>query len=190
MWNKILRQRKLQTVLIFLIIMICTMLLAGASSILTSLEKPSHEFAKTCHAMSVKIYPYTYDKGGFEFTYPLSHSNLIVTIDPKRITEVIYNLIENSMKYMDNKKGRIIIEAEYVEKHILIKVIDNGPGISADDIPYVFDKFYRAEKSRSSSIPGSGLGLSICKYIINEHGGEIYCKSSNRNGCEIGFTIV
>ncbi len=62
MWIKILRQRKLQTVLIFLIITICTMLLAGALSILTSLEKPSREFAKACHAMTAKIYPHTNDK--------------------------------------------------------------------------------------------------------------------------------
>ncbi len=129
------------------------------------------------------------EQNGFEFSYTAPLSNLIVTIDPKRITEVIYNLVENSMKYVDEKDGKILIEAELADCFVLIKVIDNGPGISADDIPYVFDKFYRAEKSRSSSIPGSGLGLSICKYIVNEHGGDIYCKSSNKSGCEIGFTI-
>lgn len=114
---------------------------------------------------------------------------LIVTIAPKRITEVIYNLIENSMMYIGNKLGRIEFEAVRKGNFVLLKVKDNGPGISADDIPYVFDKFYRADKSRSSSIPGSGLGLSICKYIVNEHGGDIYCKSFNINGCEIDFTI-
>lgn len=134
----------------------------------------------------LKIYV---EQNGVEFSYHTPLSNLIVTIDPKRITEVIYNLVENSMKYMDEKKGKIRVEAEHEENYVLIKVIDNGPGICVDDIPYVFDKFYRAEKSRSSSIPGSGLGLSICKYIVNEHGGDIYCKSSNKNGCEIGFTI-
>ncbi len=134
----------------------------------------------------LKIYA---QQNGFEFSSAVSLSNLIVTIDPKRITEVIYNLVENSMKYMDEKHGRLRIEAELADHFVLIKVIDNGPGISADDIPYVFDKFFRAEKSRSSSIPGSGLGLSICKYIVNEHGGDIYCKSSDQSGCEIGFTI-
>jgi signal transduction histidine kinase len=134
----------------------------------------------------VKVYV---EQNGYEFSYHSSLPNIIATIDPKRITEVIYNLIENSMKYMGYNQGKIEIEAERVDKFILIKVKDRGPGISADDIPYVFDKFYRAEKSRSSSIPGSGLGLSICKYIVNEHGGDIYCKSTNKNGCEIGFTI-
>jgi signal transduction histidine kinase len=128
-------------------------------------------------------------QNGLSFSYEQRLENMLVVIDPKRITEVMYNLVENSIKYIGNKQGKITIEAERQDKFVLIKVKDNGIGISPDDIPYVFDKFYRAEKSRSTSIPGSGLGLSICKYIINEHGGEIYCKSSNHNGCEIGFTL-
>lgn len=128
-------------------------------------------------------------QNGLSFSYEQKLENMLVVIDPKRITEVMYNLVENSIKYIGNKQGKITIEAERQDKFVLIKVKDNGIGISPDDIPYVFDKFYRAEKSRSTSIPGSGLGLSICKYIINEHGGEIYCKSGNHNGCEIGFTL-
>lgn len=124
-----------------------------------------------------------------DFSYEIKTEDMLVTIDKKRITEVLYNLVENSMKYMGELRGSIIVEAERQESSILIKVKDNGIGISSDDIPYVFEKFYRAEKSRSSSIPGSGLGLSICKYIVNEHGGEIYCKSRNNRGCEIGFTL-
>lgn len=124
-----------------------------------------------------------------DFSYRINTPNMLVNIDKKRITEVLYNLVENSMKYIGENHGSIIIEAERQGAYVLIKVKDNGIGISSDDIPYVFDKFYRAEKSRSSSIPGSGLGLSICKYIVNEHGGEIYCKSRPGEGCEIGFTI-
>lgn len=128
-------------------------------------------------------------QNGLHFSYVSKLPDMIVTIDAKRITEVIYNLIDNSIKYIGSKKGEIIIEVEREDDFVLVKVKDNGIGISADDIPYVFDKFYRAEKSRSTSIPGSGLGLSICKYIVNEHGGDIYCKSGNKNGCEIGFTL-
>ncbi len=128
-------------------------------------------------------------KNGIDFSYEYKTPDMIVAIDTKRITEVLYNLVENSIKYIGEKQGRIIIEAERQGEFVLIKVRDNGIGISPDDIPYVFDKFYRAEKSRSSRIPGSGLGLSICKYIVNEHGGEIYCKSRHLQGCEIGFTI-
>lgn len=128
-------------------------------------------------------------QSGIEFSYISKLPDMLVTIDPKRITEVIYNLVENSIKYINQKNARITIETEREDNYVLVKVKDNGAGISSADIPYVFDMFYRAEKSRSTSIPGSGLGLSICKYIINEHGGEIYCRSDHNNGCEIGFTL-
>ncbi len=74
-------------------------------------------------------------------------------------------------------------------QYICIKIKDNGIGINTIDIPYIFDKFYRAEKSRSTSISGSGLGLSICKYIIEEHDGEIKCNSKPKEGTEFVFTI-
>ena len=125
-----------------------------------------------------------------DFSYEIKTDEMLVNIDRRRITEVLYNLVENSMKYMGDFRGRIVIEVQRQGSGVLILVKDNGIGISADDIPYVFDKFYRAEKSRSSSVPGSGLGLSICKYIVNEHGGEIYCKSRHNKGCEIGFTLM
>lgn len=123
-----------------------------------------------------------------EFSYQYNMQDLIVNIDKKRITEVLYNLVENSMKY-SKEHGNIHIVAELDKDMVLIRVMDDGIGISSDDIPYVFDKFYRAEKSRTSSVPGSGLGLSICKYIVEQHGGEIYCRSRKNEGCEIGFTI-
>lgn len=126
---------------------------------------------------------------GVSFSYEIKTQDMIVNIDKRRITEVLYNLLENSVKYIGEDKGQIRIEVERQGEYVLIKVKDNGIGISYDDIPYVFNKFYRAEKSRSSSIPGSGLGLSICKYIVEEHGGEIYCKSRQGKGCEFGFTL-
>ncbi|MDD5936589.1 MAG: HAMP domain-containing sensor histidine kinase [Clostridiales bacterium] len=124
-----------------------------------------------------------------EFSSEVMEENPILTIDPKRITEVLYNLIENSMKYRREEKAKVLIKVSRTDKQVLVRVIDNGIGINANDIPYVFDKFYRAEKSRSSNIPGSGLGLSICKYIVEQHNGEIYCKNISPSGCEFGFTI-
>ncbi len=126
---------------------------------------------------------------GVVLTYQTDLTDMIVTIDCRRVTEVLYNLIENSIKYIGEQAGKIKLIAVAEDQRVLIRVIDNGIGINADDIPYVFDKFYRAEKSRTSSIPGSGLGLSICKYIIETLGGTIYCKSSQGQGCEIGFTL-
>ena len=129
------------------------------------------------------------NQNSIAFNYEIKTPDIIVNIDTKRITEVLYNIVDNSIKYIGDKEGRIEISAEREDKNVLIKIRDNGIGISPDDIPHVFDKFYRAEKSRSSRIPGSGLGLSICKYIIDQHNGEIYCKSRLNRGCEIGFTL-
>lgn len=124
-----------------------------------------------------------------ELTYERLPYDCLVQMDTRRITEVIYNLVENSIKYRGEKGKRIAIQARVVEEDIQVQVKDDGMGIQSDDIPYVFDRFYRAEKSRSSRIVGSGLGLSICKYIVEQHGGTVYCKSQKSGGCEIGFTI-
>lgn len=119
-----------------------------------------------------------------KFIYDNSAPNLLINIDENRITQVIANLIDNSIKYGKKENGLIKIQVfyEHARKQILINVSDNGYGIGVSDIPFVFDKFYRGEKSRNMSIPGSGLGLSICKYIIEEHSGEIWCESKKDEG--------
>lgn len=117
--------------------------------------------------------------------------NILINMDEKRISEVLYNLVDNAVKYMDKAENKIIIKGSLDEekKHVIISVKDNGRGISMTDIPYVFDKFYRAEKSRTMRIPGSGLGLAICKYIIEEHGGTISCSSKLDEGTEFQFSL-
>lgn len=129
------------------------------------------------------------EKAGISFSSTCHMENCLVSMDEQRIGEVLYNLVENSMKYRREKNPEISIAAYYEGDKLGICVRDNGIGIQAADIPYVFDKFYRAEKSRSGSIPGSGLGLSICKYIVEQHGGEITCHSRKGQGCEMVFSI-
>ncbi|MDO5291385.1 MAG: HAMP domain-containing sensor histidine kinase [bacterium] len=124
-----------------------------------------------------------------EFTVAITASNVLLKMDSKRITEVLYNLVENSKKYMDKEPAKIALTVKDYKDSVLFSIKDNGMGIASDDILYVFDKFYRAEKSRSSTIPGSGLGLSICQYIVQEHGGEISCSSHVGKDCEISFTL-
>ena len=132
------------------------------------------------------------ERQGIVLEYNQDIPNVIVLMDEGRINQVIYNLVENALKYMDKDKGKIRITTTYLneEKKISISIKDNGSGISMSDIPYVFDKFYRAEKSRNMSIPGSGLGLSICKYIIEEHGGSIACHSKLGEGTQFVYTIA
>lgn len=112
----------------------------------------------------------------------------IISIDELRINQVIFNLISNSIKY---SKGNLEIKfkAEIKGDYLYIYIEDNGIGILSEDIAYIFDKFYRGDKSRNYKIPGSGLGLSTCKYIVEKHGGEIYCKSLNGKGSVFYFSI-
>lgn len=117
-----------------------------------------------------------------ELDYTLDELNVFINIDPKRMTQVLYNLVENAMKYMNKPQKQINISVKVKENCVHIKVSDNGMGINSEEILYIFDKFYRAEKSRTSSVPGAGLGLSICKYIMEQHGGEIWCESKLDEG--------
>lgn len=111
-----------------------------------------------------------------------------IKVDRKRISQVMDNLIKNAETHLDDN-GIIKIEADIKEGFLRISVKDNGEGINEEDLPHIFDKFYRAEKSRSRDYGGSGLGLAICKEIIEEHGGEIWVKSIDGIGSTFYFTI-
>jgi signal transduction histidine kinase len=114
--------------------------------------------------------------------------NLLLNGDKKRLTQVMYNLVSNSIKY-SKEQGTISIYFENTGDYLNIYIKDTGIGISSADIPYIFNKFYRAEKCRNQSIPGSGLGLSISKYIVEAHGGFISCTESSSEGTIICFGL-
>ena len=100
----------------------------------------------------------------------------------------MYNLVSNSIKY-SKEHGPISIYFEDDNNYIYVYVKDEGIGISSADIPNIFNKFYRGEKSRNQNIPGSGLGLSISKYIIEAHGGFINCVESSSEGTIMCFAL-
>lgn len=113
----------------------------------------------------------------------------LISIDIIRINQVINNIISNSIKYSrSGEKIEIWVDDE-IDK-ITVNIKDFGSGISIEDIPFVFNKFYRGEKYRNTNISGSGLGLSISKYIVESHGGNIKCSSSLESGTTISFTIL
>ncbi|MGH4123429.1 MAG: ATP-binding protein [Clostridium sp.] len=115
--------------------------------------------------------------------------NVIASIDKKRIEQVMYNLVTNSIKYT-KCDGVITISVKRALGYLVISVKDNGVGIGESELPYVFNKFYRGEKHRNLDIPGSGLGLSIAKYIVEKHGGNIEIESSSQHGTEVTFSIL
>lgn len=109
-----------------------------------------------------------------------------IRMDFKRIQQVISNLIENAVKY-----GASAIEllVEQQGRDLLVTVKDNGKGISAADLPYVFNLFYRGEKSRSREHGGVGLGLTISRSIIEAHQGEIWAASEEGSGSIFTFKL-
>ncbi|WP_404469659.1 ATP-binding protein [Sutcliffiella horikoshii] len=115
---------------------------------------------------------------------PIPSVNL--NIDSGRIKQVIANLMDNAVKYGGNKIFlKIRIQGEFL--HVSIK--DNGQGIKKEDLPFIFDAFFRVEKSRSRESGGTGLGLAIVKYIVNAHGGEINAISEPGKGSVFTFTL-
>ncbi|WP_152657697.1 cell wall metabolism sensor histidine kinase WalK [Oceanobacillus sp. CFH 90083] len=113
----------------------------------------------------------------------------IVEVDREKLRRVVMNIIQNSLKYMDKEQKEIQVNLTSEPDKIVVEMKDNGSGIKAEDIPYIFESFYRADASRNSATGGSGLGLSIVQKIIQEHGGEIWAESRPNQGTSIYFTL-
>lgn len=111
-----------------------------------------------------------------------------VRADEARLREVFDNLLDNAVKY-SNKNGEVRLGAEYRGGAIALSVSDDGIGISAEDLPRIFERFYRADKARSRELGGTGLGLSIVKHIAQLHGGSVEAESTPGNGTRISVIV-
>lgn len=112
-----------------------------------------------------------------------------IIADPEQLRRVINNIISNSVKYLDKRQGFINIRIRDVGDFIQVELEDNGKGIAAKDLPYIFDRFYRTDASRNSATGGSGIGLSIVRKIIEDHGGKIWANSKEGSGTIMYFVI-
>lgn len=108
--------------------------------------------------------------------------------DEVRITQVLVNIVDNAIKY-NRRGGSVVIAAQEENGFVRVDVCDTGIGISAQDIPRVFERFYRVDKSRSRQMGGTGLGLSIVKHIIQAHQGRVSCRSRLGQGSVFSFTL-
>ncbi len=124
----------------------------------------------------------------------LNYINLVepettIIADPEQLKRVINNIVGNSIKYLDKEQGIIEIRVLSVEDSIRIEIEDNGKGIPTKDLSNIFERFYRTDASRNSSKGGSGIGLSIVKKIIEDHGGYIWATSKEDEGTCLHFVI-
>lgn len=110
-------------------------------------------------------------------------------IDEEKIKRVFYNVIGNAYKYIDKDLGMIFLHIEDAGKMVWVRITDNGSGIEKDELPLIFERFYRTDSSRNSKTGGTGLGLAIAKKIIEDHGGQIYAESEKRKGTKISFSL-
>lgn len=124
----------------------------------------------------------------------LNYSNLVspdtvVIADPEQMKKVINNIISNSVKYMDKPHGVIDIRILDEVDSIRVEIEDNGKGIAQKDLGKIFERFYRTDASRNSAQGGSGIGLSIVKKIIEDHGGYIWATGKEGEGTCMHFVL-
>jgi two-component system, OmpR family, phosphate regulon sensor histidine kinase PhoR len=108
--------------------------------------------------------------------------------DEERLREIFDNLLDNALKY-SGKGGAIRLAATDRDKEIILSVSDSGVGIGQDDLPRIFERFYRADKARSRELGGTGLGLSIVKHIAQLHGGRVEAESELGKGTTIRIIL-
>ena len=142
-------------------------------------------FADCAEDLSVEL-----ESKGAEFIYRnFMEEDSKVIVDPEQLRRVINNIVSNSIKYTDKPKVKITMDVKDVGDFIQVELGDNGKGIAAKDLPNIFDRFYRTDASRNSSKGGSGIGLSIVKKIVEEHGGKIWATSEEGVGTTMYFVI-
>lgn len=112
-----------------------------------------------------------------------------VIADAEQIKRVINNIVSNSIKYIDKPKRYINIRVKDVGDFVQVEIEDNGKGIATKDLPLIFNRFYRTDASRNSSKGGSGIGLSIVKKVIEDHGGKVWATSKENTGTVMYFVL-
>jgi signal transduction histidine kinase len=115
-------------------------------------------------------------------------STPLALADSDRLTQVLLNLLDNARRHTP-KGGQITLGASAEGTHLVAWVKDTGVGINSQDLPYIFERFYRVDRARTSASGGTGLGLAIIKAIIIAHGGSVWAQSTPGQGTTIFFTL-
>lgn len=128
----------------------------------------------------------------YEFTYVNEIPDSVdMMADPAQIKRVLHNLMSNAVKYRsEDRQLKVELRIKDAGKFIQVEVEDNGRGISPEDLPHVFERLFRADKARNTQISGSGIGLSIVKKIVNDHGGQVWVTSIPGEGSIFYFLLT
>jgi signal transduction histidine kinase len=118
----------------------------------------------------------------------LQAAGLVLQVDPIRIEQILGNLFSNALRYL-SQSGSIVVDVERRRKTLAIQVRDSGPGIPPEALAHIFERFYRADKSRSRSEGGSGLGLAIARQLAEAHGGALTAANAQPSGAVFTLTL-
>jgi signal transduction histidine kinase len=111
-----------------------------------------------------------------------------VMLDVPRMQRVLYNLVQNSLRHTP-PEGRVWIRAADGDKEVTISIEDTGDGLDSDELPHIFERFFRGDKARNRDEAGSGLGLTIAKGIVELHGGRIWAQPKRETGAAFVLTV-
>ncbi|MBI2976323.1 MAG: sensor histidine kinase, partial [Chloroflexi bacterium] len=111
-----------------------------------------------------------------------------VNADPQRVEQVVGNLLSNALRYVPSK-GRVAIEVRRAAQGVELAVTDDGPGVPEADLPKLFDRFWRSEKSRGRAAGGAGLGLAIARQLVEAQGGTIAAANVPGGGLRVSFVL-
>lgn len=125
---------------------------------------------------------------GISLSIDLPESLPAVSIDSQRIAQVLHNLLENALAHTASGDS-ITVAAGHLDEWVEVSVSDTGRGIAEEELPNIFERFYRVDKSRSRSTGGSGLGLTIARRLVEAHGGRITARSEPGKGSRFSFTV-
>jgi signal transduction histidine kinase len=112
----------------------------------------------------------------------------VVSADRDRLAQVMGNLLSNTLQYVP-EGGHVGVEAEGGGREVVVRVKDDGPGVPPEDLPHVFERFWRADPARRQATGGSGLGLSIARYIVEAHGGRMWAEETPGGGLTVAFSL-
>ncbi len=138
-------------------------------------------------------YEVGHDLENSNFSYQIidnTKTSPVISVDTDKFSRVIDNIVSNSIKYKrPDVKGKITLTISEYEHSVIFEIKDNGMGVDKESLPRIFDTLYRADKARSNVSDGSGLGLSVCKQIVELHGGMIWARSEPGNGLTIFISL-
>lgn len=129
------------------------------------------------------------DSKNLDVTFECDNDNMLVIGDKDAIHQVLYNLVDNAIKF-SYEKGELTVKIHSSDKSTVVSIRNTGKGISSADLPHVFERFYKSDRSRGLDKTGLGLGLYISKAIIDQHGEEMWVKSEEGAWCEFAFTLA